>query len=511
MSSRPHSSRGRLRGVRPTLAALAIGILALLFAWTRPDEALRVATASSASKLCADVFIEGIEAQRAYDEDVVPMPGMGLLLRGLSHRVDADTRSATVAWHGRFESVATFHPGYGCALALHTPDAATLAAARALAEDTATPTPIVETADPAMGAALDHAFAEPASGPRRNVHAIVVLHDGVVVAERYAPGFTPDTPLLGYSMAKSVVHALAGILVREGRLDPLAPAPVAAWRAPADPRGSITFEHLLRMQSGLDFDETDSGFDPVSTMLFRRGDMAAYAASARLRAAPGSTWNYTSGNTLIACGALRDLVGGGAAGMLRFAHEQLFAPLGMHHVLLEFDAAQTLIGSTRIHASARDWARLGQLYLDDGVVDGRRILPAGWAASARAPTLDGPYGAGFWTNAASKAHPHGAIAALPEGVYMASGSQGQRIVIWPSKRLVVVRLGTTIDPPAYDIAGLGQLLSEVSAALPHGGTHPAEQDAAAWRQGPPPPSLPAGTSASCGEPASRSHPRKAGP
>ena len=465
MPSRPPASRPRRRRLRTAFAACALAALAVLAAWKRPDEALRVATASSALKLCADVFVEGIEAQRAYDEDVVPMPGMGLLLRGLSHRVDTTLRTATVAWHGHFESVATFHPGYGCALALHAPDAATLAAARAL-EHTAAPTPVVEAAEPALRDALAHAFAEPASGPRRNVHAIVVLHDGVVVAERYAPGFTPDTPQLGYSMAKSVVHALVGILVREGRLDPRAPAPVAAWRDAGDPRAAITLDQLLRMQSGLDFAETDSGFDPVSTMLFRRSDMAAYAGAARVRTAPGTAWDYTSGNTLIVCGVLRDLVGNGAAGMLRFAHEQLFAPLGMHHVLLEFDGAQTLIGSTRVYASARDWARLGQLYLDDGVVDGRRILPAGWVESARTPTLDGAYGAGFWTNAASHAHPHGAIAALPEGAYMASGSQGQRIVVWPSRRIVVVRLGTTIDPPNYDIAGLGRLVTEVGAALP---------------------------------------------
>lgn len=465
MPSRPSAFRPRRRRLRTAFAAAALAALTLLFAWKRPDEALRVATASSSLKLCADVFVEGIEAQRAYDEDVVPMPGMGLLLRGLSHRVDATLRKATVAWHGHFESVATFHPGYGCALALHTPDAATLAAARAL-ENTAPPTPLVEAAEPAMRDALAHAFAEPVNGPRRNVHSIVVLHDGVVVAERYAPGFTPDTPQLGYSMAKSVVHALVGILVRDGRLDPRAPAPVAAWRDAGDPRAAITLDQLLRMQSGLDFAETDSGFDPVSTMLFRRSDMAAYAGAARVRATPGTAWDYTSGNTLIVCGVLRDLVGDGALGMLRFAREQLFAPLGMHHVLLEFDGAQTLIGSTRIYASARDWARLGQLYLDDGVVGGRRILPPGWAESARTPTLDGPYGAGFWTNAPSGAHPHGAIAALPEGAYMASGSQGQRIVVWPSRRIVVVRLGTTIDPPTYDIAGLGRLLTEVGAALP---------------------------------------------
>lgn len=291
------------------------------------------------------------------------------------------------------------------------------------------------------------------------------MHGGTVIAERYADGFGPQTPQLGYSMSKSVVNALLGILVRQGRLDMALRAPVAAWQDPADPRHDITLEQLSRMTSGLDLAENDSGFDPVSEMLFLRRDMAAFAARAKLRVPPGTQWDYTSGNTLILAGVLRDKVGGGAPGLIRFAHRELFAPLGMRHVLMEFDGAQTLVGSTRIYASARDWARVGQLYLDDGVVDGRRIFPAEWVADASRQTLHSLYGSGFWTNTGTAADGSRLIPGMPVDAYFASGLNGQRILIVPSQQLVIVRLGSTLDPPNFDMRGLVRLVNDLSVAL----------------------------------------------
>ncbi|HEY0197887.1 MAG TPA: serine hydrolase [Rhodanobacter sp.] len=208
----------------------------------------------------------------------------------------------------------------------------------------------------------------------------------------------------------------------------------------------------------------------VSVMIvWERPDRAlrvatAYAAQASLRIPPGMQWEYTSGNTLILGGVLRDAVGGGAAGLIRFAHRELFDPLGMQHVLMEFDGAQTLVGSTRIYASARDWARFGQLYLDDGVVDGRRILPA-WSAYADRQTLDSVYGSGFWTNTGTDTDGSHPITGMPGDAYFASGMNGQRVLIVPSQRLVIVRLGSTLDPPNFDMRGLVRLVNDVTAAL----------------------------------------------
>jgi CubicO group peptidase (beta-lactamase class C family) len=459
----PKRMKGMIR-LRFLVTFALMAVVAGLIAWKRPDRALHVATANVAQTLCADVFVSGLAPDRVFAENIAPEQGMRILLPHLRYTVDTARRQVTAQWHGRFTSVATYYPGYGCALPTMIPDATTLQAARETASTSTVPAAPTVNTDPAIVAALTRAFAEPASGPRRNVHAIVVLHDGRIIAERYAAGFHPDTPQLGYSMSKSVVNALLGILVRQGKLDMQAPAPVQAWKAPDDPRHRITLDQLSRMNSGLALTEDDSGFDPVSDMLFLQKDMAAYAAHAVPRSPPGTQWEYTSGNTLILGGVLRDAVGGGAPGLIRFAHRELFDPLGMHHVLMEFDGAQTLVGATRVYASARDWARFGQLYLDDGVLDGRRILPAGWSAYVSKQTLDSIYGSGFWTNTGTEADGSHIIAGMPGDAYFASGMNGQRIVIVPSRRLVIVRLGSTLDPPYFDMRGLVRLVNDVSAA-----------------------------------------------
>jgi hypothetical protein len=313
---------------------------------------------------------------------------------------------------------------------------------------------------------LDRAFAEPAQPPYRQVRAIVVMRDGQVIAERYAAGIGPATPLLAYSVSKSVINALVGILVRHGKLRVEDRAPVAAWSDPKDPRHVITLDELLRMSSGLRLDESGTGQDPVSQMLFvHTHDMAGYAAQAELKAPPGSAWEYTSGNTLIASAIVRDSVGGHADDVKRFAEAELFEPLGMRHVSMEFDDAGTPVGSTRVLASARDWARFGQLYADDGVVQGKRILPAGWVRYSTTPTLDSDYGSGFWVNAGAAPHARGRVeAGMPVDSFYASGLFGQRIVILPTQHIVIVRFGATIDPPDFDIQGLTRLVSDVIAA-----------------------------------------------
>ena len=192
------------------------------------------------------------------------------------------------------------------------------------------------------------------------------MHEGRVIAERYAPGYGLATAIAGNSATKSVVSALVGILVREGRIAVHQPAPVAAWRNPGDSRHAITIDQLLRMTAGFSTDER--GFPPPATrMWFLEPDVAEFAAHRSIVAVPGSTWNYSNANYELLSRILRDSVGGPAE-VLQFAQRELFAPLGMHSVTLEFDATGTPMGSKFMFASARDWARFGLLYLGDGVV-----------------------------------------------------------------------------------------------------------------------------------------------
>jgi CubicO group peptidase (beta-lactamase class C family) len=261
-----------------------------------------------------------------------------------------------------------------------------------------------------------------------------------VVFERYGPGVDAGTTLISWSTAKSVTHALVGIAVRDGLLELDAPAPVPEWAG--DERRRITLRDLLTMRSGLRFveDYVDDSTSHCLDMLFGAGrdDVAGYAAALPLDHEPGTCFNYSSGTTNIVSRIVGQAVGGGEDGMRRFMEDELFAPLGMSSAAPRFDAAGTFVGSSFLYCTARDYARFGLLYLDDGVWEGRRILPDGWVDFARTavPVPDGEefgYGAHWWLWDGQ---------GFP-GTFAAHGYEGQYIVVCPSQRRVVVRLGKT--------------------------------------------------------------------
>jgi len=467
---------------RVTLAVLLLGAAGMVTAVVvfRPGQAVRVATGLVSHTLCSETFVAGLDPDQTFAETVSTMPGIRRLVPWLHYRVDRAARDVSTTLGGRFEMRAVYHDGVGCtvvhpasvsaATPLPAPSAAAsmnAAGAPGAGRDIAGPA-VVEPASEPLRAALDRVFAEPAGGPVRGTKAVVVVHDGRVVAERYAPGYGLDTPMLSWSMNKSVVNALVGILVRQGRLAVGAPAPVPAWRDPSDPRHAITVEQLMRMTSGLALDETNSGFDPASRMLFTEPDMAGFAQSAALAAPPGTRYHYSSPSTLILSRVIRDAVGGRAEDVRRFAERELFAPLGMRGVTLEFDATGTQVGSTYMYATARDWARFGLLYANDGVANGRRILPEGWVAYSASPTPDSRdgYAAGFFTNRGESEFGRLRVrGGMPADSFFASGTQGQRIVVAPAHRLVVVRLGRSQDWATFDIRGLIRLVADVDQAL----------------------------------------------
>jgi CubicO group peptidase (beta-lactamase class C family) len=273
------------------------------------------------------------------------------------------------------------------------------------------------------------------------------------------------------SATKSVISALTGILVRKGALTLDQPVPIVAWQGTGDPRHAITVDHLLRHTAGLAIGNSleaslGAAFEPVNRMKFMESDMAAYAESVGLATTPGSTWNHNDGNFIILSHLIRNAAGGPAADVIRFAREELFEPLGMRNVTLEFDASGNPEGSTQMLATARDWARFGMLYLNDGVVGGKRILPEGWVkySASATPNAWVGYGAGFWTNlgdsfGANYRIEHG----MPRDAFFAKGTIGQYVVIVPSERLVIVRLGRSPNwPPEVD--GVFGLVSDVVAA-----------------------------------------------
>lgn len=293
---------------------------------------------------------------------------------------------------------------------------------------------------------VDHAFADTPPDDLDETDALVVIRHGRLVLERYAKERAATDTFKSWSMAKSITHALVGILVKDGKLDIHAPAPVPEWQEAGDPRGAITLDQLLRMSSGLAFVENylPGEHSDSNEMLWGTGkaDVAHYAASLPLEHAPGSFWSYSSGTTNIVartCAVAADAFGADFAAFMR---ARLFAPLGMTTPIPKFDAAGTFIGSSWCFASARDFARFGLLYLRDGMWDGTRLLPQGWVDYARTPTFQQPtdslrYGAHWWLDLAGK------------GSFSANGHQGQYTMIIPRLDMVIVRHGTTLGlkPP----------------------------------------------------------------
>jgi CubicO group peptidase (beta-lactamase class C family) len=459
--------------------ASAAALSALALSVTRARDVPKVATGFVASVLCSETFVSGIDPQKTFTETTAAMPGTGLVSWALDYRLDRSRRDVTVTLAGFSRRRAVYRDGLGCALdhgegiaEVEVPPASDLAQVPLL-PDIAGPS-VVMPQSPQLAAALDRAFAEPSRPPFKRTRAVAIVKDGRIIAERFAEGFGIDTPLLGFSVTKSVISALAGVLVRRGMLSLDQPVPVAAWSNRDDPRHAITLDHLLRHTAGLALGSSlqaslGAAFEPVNRMKFMERDMAAFAEKADIETAPGTAWNYHDGNYLILSRLIQNAVGGKPANVLRFAQAELFAPLGMRHVTIEFDGAGTLEGSSQMLASARDWARFGQLYLNDGVVGGKRILPEGWVNYSASPTPNAfvGYGAGFWTNRDDSLGAHYRIEhGWPRDAFFAKGSIGQYVIVIPSEQLVIVRFGRTVNWP-LDADGVSDLVRDVVAAI-HG-------------------------------------------
>mgnify|MGYP001801436680 CR=1 FL=1 len=368
------------------------------------------------------------------------------------HKVDYEDRSATSEVWGFGAKKAIYREGLGCTLINsvteeslrsvsydkpvfpYTPDTLAWPMGNLLPESLAS-----YVNQTALNQALDAAFAEHDSEALRYSRAVVVLHKGQLIGEKYYPGFESHVPQISWSMAKSFTNALVGLLVDEGKLDINKRAPVEAWADPADPRNTITLDHLMRMSSGLKWTEIYSLPSSATNMLFKDASMAATAAAVPAATDPDAVWNYSSGTTNIISEIIRDSIG--EEDYWDYAYRELFHKIGITSATWEPDASGTFVGSSYLWMTPRDYARFGQLYLQDGVWNGERLLPEGWVDYSQKATPGAPrgiYGAQFWRNGRPGTFPD-----IPEDAFYASGYQGQAIFIIPSKDLVVVRLGFT--------------------------------------------------------------------
>ena len=423
------------------LLAAAI-IYAVYYAWF----AFPIISGYNAKMLCSCVFLAGRREADVKNLDLSMFP-----LSAGNTKINWKDSSVTGSVLGLARRKAIYRKGCGCTLVnerseeeirsqkFFIPEAQHLDSAAWPAGERVADTPSLVWNRAALDDALSFAFAD----HKAHTYAVIVLYKGRMVAERYADGFGPQTLILGWSMAKSITAALTGILVKQGQLQLNAPAPVAEWKNPKDRRHAITLENLLQQTSGLDFAEKYDRFSEVTNMLFSKGDMAGFAAGLPAKYDAGTVFNYSGGNSNILSRIIRQTVGEHAyAG---FPHTALFEKIGAHSMVLEPDASGTYVGSSYVFATARDYARFGLLYANDGVWMGERILPEGWVQRTRTTPAANRlqnYGYQFWLNGLDKKDTSlREFPDVPADMYYADGYGGQNIYIIPSKDLVVVRLG----------------------------------------------------------------------
>lgn len=425
-----------------------------------PPDLIRVGAAYSAKIVCSNVFIAGRDPSDVLEVDV-QAPGHPIL-RFMNVEVDRAAGTVSAGLFGLFgKGLAMMRAGTGCA---NVPDGdlvaarrfqtnpAPLQAADAALSEAPWPAGRAVEEDPRLTAILDDTSL---TGP--GMRAVVVVHDGRIVGERYGDGFSVQRPLLGWSMTKTVNAAIVGTVLARNALTRETNRLFDAWK---DGRAEITLANLMAMSSGLAFNEEYGDVTDVTRMLFLEPDMAAYARASPLTGEVGEAFSYSSGTSVLLSRIWQDAVGDEAQS-LAWPRETLFGPLGMDSAVLEADARGTFVGSSYLYATAQDWARFALFLLRDGQWNGGRILPEGFVEWMRepAPASKGDYGRGqLWLHGPSGGTPEGedpdAGFDLPRDTFWMLGHDGQSAAIIPSTGTAVIRMGLTPSKLGYKPQGL---------------------------------------------------------
>ncbi|TGT74440.1 class C beta-lactamase-related serine hydrolase [bacterium M00.F.Ca.ET.159.01.1.1] len=430
------------------LLGLAILPVAALFAWLyfAPPDLIRVGSGYSAKIVCSNVFIAGRDANQVLAVDV-QAPGHPLLrLMKVSVDKERGLVSAGLLWV-LGKSVAVERDGVGCT---SVPDGDT-GKARKTSLRAAASTPAQADALWPDGERVDASqnpevakIVDDAAMAGTGMRAIVVVKNGRVVAERYGEGFSAKTPLLGWSMTKTVNAAIVGTLVKDGKMAVDGKGLFKPWKA--DGRAAISLADMMAMSSGLEFNEDYGDVADVTRMLYLEPDMASFAEAKPLTGEVGKVFSYSSGTAVMLSRLWQDAIGDKAKA-LAWPRTALFQPLGMKSAVLETDEQGTFVGSSYLYATAHDWARFGQFLLQGGTWNGNQILPTGFVDWMREPaSASKVYGKGqLWIEGPGDEENTGAGAAagLPKDIYWMEGHDGQTVAIVPSEQLVVVRLGLT--------------------------------------------------------------------
>lgn len=404
---------------------------------------LPIITGYAAKDMCSCVFIGDRDPESVADNEF-----QFSLIKHASYEVNENEKSVTSSVFGMGDKTAYFTPQNGCVI-LNKAERKNwkhykgeLYPVREIPlEDKSSDIAISEKAKK-LDEALRKHFKDDNPKEPFGARAVVVLKDGKLIAERYADGFDKDSKHIGWSMTKSIFNALIGIAIQEGKLEGLDQTKLfPEWK---DKRKNITLKHILQMNSGLQWEEDYGNVSEAVTMLYNRDDMVDYAIDQPFEGKMGSHWEYSSGSSNMLSGILRDRMN--QKEYFDFPYK-FFDKIGASSFVMETDASGNFVSSSYAWATARDWAKFGQFFLDEGVVDSTRLLPEGWIdfTTEVAKGSEGEYGAHFWLPT-NKDYPKS-----PKDMYFADGFQGQRVFIIPSEGLVIVRLGLTrFEHPVYD-------------------------------------------------------------
>lgn len=422
----------------------------------------RVGAGLTAMTLCDGVFLQGRDEAEVRASELGP--GTDERLSWFQAEVDHGAGEVRAGVRGLFRARAGYDPETGCAPGRDGSGPAAPVSFPAYAA----PWPVgdgvsseaVDGVDmQALAAQVEAAFRPGSTDADPGTRSIVVIHQGRLILERHAESWNGQIPQYGASMSKTVSAALVGVLVGQGRLSLEDAALRPDW---TDDRSSIRLEHLLHMESGLDFNEDYGGAADPANMLYVAESASDYAAEKPLAVGPGTRWYYSSGDTNLLMAIAHDRSGLDQAGWNAFPRDALFGPLGMRSALFQQDAGGDFVGSTFVYASALDWGRFGLLLARDGEWNGRRLLPEGWVRFMGTPTplSEGEYGAQTWLRGAS---PGQGVAPILE----MRGYGGQFVTVIPQTDTVIVRLGWNVDRSAWDqTAFLTGLLPTLGLSAP---------------------------------------------
>jgi CubicO group peptidase (beta-lactamase class C family) len=422
-------------------------VVAILVIGTSQYPKLYIATGYGAKCMASGIFVAGREPVNIQANDLDYSA-----VKYTTSKINYVEKSVTTTLFGLARQKAIYREGFGCFLVdeSYSPDSLPVHSLPKIATahswkipwpdgDALSDTIFPEINPVQLQKAVAAAFDQPGVKMKRTA-AVVVVYKGKLVAEQYwkEQEITPDTKLWGWSMDKSIINAMVGVMVKQGKLAVNAVAPVEEWQK--DNRREITITDLLHMSSGLKWNEDYGDVSDATTMLYRERNCYKTAINVPFDKMSGTEWKYSSGTTNILSGIIRKTLHNDKL-YFDFPYTEIFRKIGMNSMVYETDASGYFVGSSYGYATARDWAKFGQLYLQDGVWKQDTILPKGWVDYTRTPAAKakGKYGAQFWLNRSKE------LPDIPEDMFSCEGHRGQQVAIFPSDHLVVVRLGFAED------------------------------------------------------------------